>query len=423
MGILATAAAIIASSSPVAAGLPVANAQALQGSPLSAPEICCEVYLPHKSLVDIESSFGDSPLGLSSNIDLDGLNGIQPAPFLKVDDSVIFSSSEPSLAGLRSALFYQPSDIGPENEAGLKTPDEENPASETEPAPQEELSPENVILVTGVERDVVDSFSLETFDVAQDLDRAVIAPVASFYDDVLPDPIRIAGRNFLSNLNEPVNFINFLLQFKIGKAIETAGRFAINSSLGIGGLIDIAAKPGINLPLRRNGFANTMGFYGIKPGRYLYLPFIGPTTTRDLIGTTLDRLIVPVIFGPPVNDPIFGPAAGIATALDLRIENDERIRELQEENNDPYSSIRDDYLELRKREIDALRGRTSTTVTLPAAAPPSTVAPAAQKAQPTPSVPQGTADQSATTPVVASPPEETKDVEVNPTIIFVPTPQ
>ena len=76
-------------------------------------------------------------------------------------------------------------------------------------------------------------------------------------------------------------------QGKVGKAFETLGRLAINSTVGVGGLFDVAGKKA-DLPYRRNGFANTLGYYGVKPGAYLFLPLIGPTTVRDLVGGAID---------------------------------------------------------------------------------------------------------------------------------------
>src|SRR3546814_6026547 len=89
-------------------------------------------------------------------------------------------------------------------------------------------------------------------------------------------PVRDGLGNALRNISEPVNFLNFLLQFKIGKAAETLGRFVVNTTFGVGGLVDVAKTKPFNLPYRRNGFANTLGFYGVEPGPYFYLPLVGP---------------------------------------------------------------------------------------------------------------------------------------------------
>src|SRR3546814_15373424 len=77
------------------------------------------------------------------------------------------------------------------------------------------------------------------------------------YQGIVPEPVRDGLGNALRNLSEPVNFLNFLLQFKIGKAAETLGRFAVNTTFGVGGLFDVAKTMPFNLPYRRNGFANT----------------------------------------------------------------------------------------------------------------------------------------------------------------------
>lgn len=106
----------------------------------------------------------------------------------------------------------------------------------------------------------------KTFAVTQDVDKAIIGPVAIAYRDALPAPIRNGLRNFLNNLHEPVVSLNFLLQLKPGKAVETIGRFAINSTVGVAGLIDVAKRHPFSLPRRRNGFADTFGYYGVGPG-------------------------------------------------------------------------------------------------------------------------------------------------------------
>src|SRR3546814_18834545 len=102
-------------------------------------------------------------------------------------------------------------------------------------------------------------------------------------------PILYGLGNALRNLREPINFMNFLFQFKIGKAVETVGRFAINSTIGVEGIFDVAKKPPVNLPYRRNGFANTLGFYGVEHGTSLYLKLLGTPTLRDMMGEGADQ--------------------------------------------------------------------------------------------------------------------------------------
>ncbi|MDI1295677.1 MAG: VacJ family lipoprotein, partial [bacterium] len=126
-----------------------------------------------------------------------------------------------------------------------------------------------------------------SFDAAQAVDAAIVGPVALAYKTKVPEPVRNGLRNFLYNLREPSIFVNYLLQLKPGKAAETVGRFAVNSTIGVAGLFDFAKRRPFHLPRRPNGFADTFGYYGIRTGPYLFLPLFGPTTVRDLIGDGL----------------------------------------------------------------------------------------------------------------------------------------
>lgn len=218
----------------------------------------------------------------------------------------------------------------------------------------------DTIVVTARPRiaaDPLERANLESFAVVQKLDGVIVAPAAEIYKDAVPSPIRSGIRNFLSNLTEPITALNYLLQLKPGKAAETIGRFAVNTTIGVGGLFDIAKREPFNLPKRRNGFANTLGFYGVKPGAYLYLPLIGSTTVRDFIGGTIDLLIYPTFIGSPFDKIYVTAPIGIVTGLGDRIEDDEKIRRLRDESPDGYSAVRDEYLQRRQATIDELRGK------------------------------------------------------------------
>jgi phospholipid-binding lipoprotein MlaA len=197
----------------------------------------------------------------------------------------------------------------------------------------------------------------DSFDVVQDVDQAFVEPVAMAYKKAVPSPIRSGLRNFLRNLGEPVVFLNFLLQLKPGKAFETLGRFTINSTIGIGGVLDVAKKPPFYLPHRSNGFANTFGYYGIEQGAFLFLPLVGPTTVRDLVGNSLNLLFLPTVVGKPFTERAVTIPIGILNALDSRIELDEQIAEIRDGDADPYTASREFYLNKRQTEIDILRGR------------------------------------------------------------------
>lgn len=210
-----------------------------------------------------------------------------------------------------------------------------------------------------------------SFGATQAIDKAVIGPISMGYTKIVPAPVRDGVGNFLSNLQEIDVCLNFVLQHKFGKAVETAGRFVINTTLGLGGLFDVAKRRPFHLPRRSNGFGDTMGFYGVRPGPYLFLPIMGATTLRDLLGRTLDRMVVPTTLGTPFNTRGFTIPATVGTTLDTRANFDEQLRIFRASNN-PYAARRDFYLARRQAEIDHLRGkdRTSNVTALPAAAPP-----------------------------------------------------
>ena len=237
------------------------------------------------------------------------------------------------------------------------------PVEQTDAAPSGEgpdSDPANEDLVVQARQQVpgdpLENINAETYQVVAKVDQAVIEPVAMAYRDGLPRQVRSALSNFFSNLREPVVALNYLLQLKPGKAIETVARFAINSTVGIAGLIDVAETRAFNLPYRRNGFANTLGYYGVGQGPFLVVPLVGATTLRDMIGSGLDQLVMPLAVGRPFTHPAYGPAAYTVNSLDYRIEFDSDIASYRE-SPDPYSAMRDAYLNRRQAEIDALRGR------------------------------------------------------------------
>jgi phospholipid-binding lipoprotein MlaA len=185
------------------------------------------------------------------------------------------------------------------------------------------------------------------------------------YKNTLPRPVRGGLRHFLENLQEPVVALNYLLQIKPRKALETIGRFTVNSTIGVGGLIDVAKKRPFNGPHRTNGFAYTLGYYGVKPGPYLFLPLIGPTTLRDVAGRVIDLLVLPSAFGKPFNRPVYSISTTVIRSLDERAEADGQLRQMLSETSDPYGAIRDAYLTKRQAQIDELRGKKAN----PAGAP------------------------------------------------------
>lgn len=205
--------------------------------------------------------------------------------------------------------------------------------------------------------DPYEKFNRGMFRRHQKFDRAILRPAALGYKRAVPKPARDGIRNVFSNLGEPLVFLNFLLQLKVGKAAETLVRFTVNSTLGFGGLLDLAKTPGIKLPHRPNGLGDTLGFYGVKPGPYLFLPFVGPTTMRDLLGGQAEGLVLPLAVGEPFDKLYYQVPRGVLTGLDRRAEADAELKALFDGAVDPYATLRSVYLQDRQGEIDALKGK------------------------------------------------------------------
>jgi len=203
--------------------------------------------------------------------------------------------------------------------------------------------------------DPLEGFNRAMFGIHQALDKAIYRPLAMGYQHVVPKPVRSGFRNFLSNLTEPVVFLNYLLQFKFGKAAETLARFTVNSTLGVGGLFDVAKTKEFNLPHRSNSFGDTLAYYGVGPGPYIFLPLVGPTTLRDVLGGPLGGAVLPVAVGNPFNDWRFQFPTGVINGLDRRAESDQELRALFGGAVDPYATLRSVWLQHRAGEVSALR--------------------------------------------------------------------
>ena len=127
-------------------------------------------------------------------------------------------------------------------------------------------------------------------------DNYVFLPVVQAYEFVLPVFVQTGITNFFKNLTEITNLTNSLLQFKIEKAVNTFGRICINTTVGLGGLIDVAT---LNDGIMREDedFGQTLGFYGLGPGPYLVLPILGPSNVRDTAGLAVDSVVYSLMLG------------------------------------------------------------------------------------------------------------------------------
>ena len=139
--------------------------------------------------------------------------------------------------------------------------------------------------------DPLENTNRAIFDFNQKVDHYVLVPVAKGYRAVVPPPMRQSLHDFLQNLDEPVVFANDVLQGQPRLAAQTLGRLAINSTVGVGGMFDIAGRAGI--PHHVNDLGITLATWGIGPGPYLVIPVLGPSNVRDLSGQIADNFADP----------------------------------------------------------------------------------------------------------------------------------
>ena len=212
---------------------------------------------------------------------------------------------------------------------------------------------------TGPDRkpgDPLEPMNRQIFKFSDAIDRTIAQPVARGYQKVTPQPIRQAISNFFSNLGDLGNAVNNILQLKITDATEDIMRFAMNSTFGIGGLLDFATPAG--LPKHHEDFGLTLGHWGVPSGPYLVLPLFGPSSVRDSTSYVVDfRFSVIHYLKPAVRNPMY-IAQFISARSDLLGASDL----LQAAALDKYSFVRDAYTQQR---ASLLRGSGTNSAPLP----------------------------------------------------------
>ena len=201
----------------------------------------------------------------------------------------------------------------------------------------------------------------DIFDFDVRVDHAVARPIAKGYRAAVPEPVRDGIHNALTNLNSPVVLANDVLQGDGDKAVNTAGRIVINSTVGLGGLIDVASKIGI--PAHENDFGITLGKNGVAEGSYLVLPFAGPLPPRDLLGVGVDQAFDPLTYVRfHGKDTWMVVRFGIGI-LDSRTATLDAVETIERSSIDFYATTRNLYRQSRNAKING--GKASTTDDLP----------------------------------------------------------
>ena len=188
------------------------------------------------------------------------------------------------------------------------------------------------------------------FDVNQRLDRHAAQPAATAYKKTVPQTVRTTLHNVLDNLGGPVTFANNLLQAQFENAGIAAGRFIVNSTIGIAGIFDVAT--GWGMPARARDFGETLGTYGVPPGPYLVLPLRGATDLRDFAGNYLDGYATPLRYVRYDGHEYVGWMKSTLGSMDNRASNIVTYRDIERASVDYYATMRTLYLERRAGLIE-----------------------------------------------------------------------
>ncbi len=187
------------------------------------------------------------------------------------------------------------------------------------------------------------------------LDTAVARPLGKVYDTVLPKPVKLGVSNFSGNMDLPGDILNNILQGRDENAVHNFFRFAINSTLGVGGLFDPANSFG--LTHRKTDFGETLHVWGAPEGNYVELPVLGPSTERDTVGTVVDKFINPVSILVDGTAATTITGAKVASKIGDRGRYSETVDSVLYDSADGYAQARLLYLQNRRYEL----GQSATT--------------------------------------------------------------
>lgn len=227
--------------------------------------------------------------------------------------------------------------------AGSSLVDDQQPAH-----PSAAYSMEMAAAGDDFDQDPWEGFNEKMFTFNRDvLDRFLLKPVATAWDFLLPDLVQKGVQNLFDNLAVVRRVVNNGLQGKVTGAATELARFTINSTIGVGGLFDMA-KIGFGIEQRDEDTGQTLGVWGAGPGPYLVLPFLPPLTVRDGIGYALDAAMTPYMYFIPWYASFGGTATNVVNERSLNLDRFERVAET---TVDLYSAVRNAYLQRRSAAI------------------------------------------------------------------------
>jgi len=195
-------------------------------------------------------------------------------------------------------------------------------------------------------QDPLEKFNRATFAFNDTVDRVALKPAATAYKKVLPGFVQTGVSNFFGNLSDAWSSANNLMQGKGADGATDFMRFALNSTFGIAGILDIASEAG--LQKHNEDFGQTLGVWGVPSGPYLMLPLLGPSTIRDTAALPADLWADPWAYTTPVHVRNIG--IGVR-AVDQRASVLDASNLMEEAALDRYEFIRDGYLQRRQSRV------------------------------------------------------------------------
>ena len=195
-------------------------------------------------------------------------------------------------------------------------------------------------------RDPWESMNRSVYNFNEILDNIAVKPAAKAYVTLLPSPVRTGIHNFLGNLGDVWSLVNNALQLKGPATAETFMRITVNTFFGLGGVLDVASE--MRLEKRKEDFGQTLGYWGVKPGPYVVLPILGPSTLRDTLATPLDMKGDAV---QQFNEPATRNVLSVTRVLDVRSDLLESVDVIKAAALDPYTFVRDAYLQKRQNDV------------------------------------------------------------------------
>ena len=197
--------------------------------------------------------------------------------------------------------------------------------------------------------DPLEAVNRPLFALGRVIDRAILRPLVGGYQRLVPRPLQRGVHNIAQNADEPVVVVNDLLQLRAADAARTSARFLTNTVLGIGGLFDPAVRLG--LAHHDNGFGLTLGRAGVGAGPYIYLPVLGPTDLRDLLGAAVDYLTDPLSLTNYKHTRVVDITRTILSLADARIQAEADLQALELTSVDAYATMRSVFLQSREAEV------------------------------------------------------------------------